>query len=282
MSPWLRVSFSWLVKGEAVWLDVFSCVEQKRPPFISRVLGAGDMVHTGYENPLWFPLGFAYVRTAEQELFGPPYPPAVREWSIVWGGECQLPQLWNKKFRGFQEKKRGLKVGCGGLVREVCAGRTEWDMGLEVEGKPERTGVGCARKPRKLLVQGPGERGLELQKQDLSFSHTAVPTAKTLHAVSTYPWTWASGPAPWHWQLQSGVGRHLLKSLFPDLPCCPTTADSLLACRTAQLLGALLPHTGDRAPACTLILQQTGSFSQPAGPDAALLVWHGSFLHRGH
>lgn len=103
---------------------------------------------------------------------------------------ASCPNSETKSFVASRKKKRGLKVGCGGLVREVCAGRTEWDMGLEVEGKSERTGVGCARKPRKLLVgarAGTGERGLELQKQDLSLSHTAVPTAKTLHAVSTYP-----------------------------------------------------------------------------------------------
>lgn len=110
-------------------------------------------------------------------------------------------------------------------------------------------------------------------------SATVVPAAKTLHAVSTHPRTRASGPAPWHWQLQSGVGRHLFRSLLPALP--PRLTVSLQHSSLAAG-GALLPHTGDGASVCTLIPQQTGSFSQPAGPDPALLVWHGPFLHWGH
>lgn len=49
-------------------------------------------------------------------------------------------------------KKKGPKVSRGGLVREARAGRIECNMGLEVEGKAEGTGVEWARKPRKLLA----------------------------------------------------------------------------------------------------------------------------------
>lgn len=71
-SPWLRVSISWFINSEAAWLDGFSCLEQKRLqryPSSVEVLGSGGTKHTCCKNPLWFPLYFACVRTAEQELF---------------------------------------------------------------------------------------------------------------------------------------------------------------------------------------------------------------------
>lgn len=76
MFPWLVESFSWFIKGEAAWLDGFSCMEQKSlqrcRSSSAEVLGAGGTSHRGYENPVWLPLGFGCVRTDEQELFDSP------------------------------------------------------------------------------------------------------------------------------------------------------------------------------------------------------------------
>lgn len=77
----------------------------------------------------------------------------------------------------------------GGLVREAHAGRTEQDMGLEVEGKPEGTGVEWARKPRKLLAgrrAGTWRQRIGAAKAGFVLGHTAVPAAQTLQAMSTY------------------------------------------------------------------------------------------------
>lgn len=94
-----------------------------------------------------------------------------------------------------------------------------WDL----EGKLQVTVVECGRKLLSCCEQGSGDRGLELQMQDFSFSRTAVPTAKTfcLQWACTSDYL-ALGLSPWHWQLQNSTGTCLLRSLLPEKPCCPT------------------------------------------------------------
>ncbi|XP_014114296.1 PREDICTED: choline transporter-like protein 1 isoform X4 [Pseudopodoces humilis] len=75
----------------------------------------------------------------------------------------------------------------------------------------KEAGRGGGAEGRELKpMQGPEDRGLELQKQDFSFNYAAFPTAKTFFMQ----WACTSdhsdlGLSPWQWQLQNSTGTCL-------------------------------------------------------------------------
>lgn len=147
-----------------------------------------------------------------------------------------------------------------------------WDL----EGKFQVTVEECGRKHCSAISRELEAEVQELQKQDFSFNHIAVPTAKTFFMQ----WACTSdhlalGLSSWHWQFQNKTGRCLLRSLLPKNPCCPTGDEgpvSLLATQHMPLAaeGALLPCV-ENGTLCMQHLVCSKLTPEPGSPDPVLL-----------